>query len=149
MYRKDTYKDCYRPIIYPTNGENIWEYTTYPNILPPPSRRAPERPKRRRNKDVYKKRKDTKTVSKKRLSNKCSVCDKSGITNPHAQLHQHQDNLNSPKHNQPNQHNSKHNQPNQQKSKHNQLQEFKLGYHQEEQNTQIHNIKHNQPQASN
>lgn len=42
------------------------------------------------------------------------------ITNPPAQLHQHQDNMNNPKHNQPNLNNLKHNQPNQHKSKHNQ-----------------------------
>lgn len=72
MYRKETYQDCYRPIIYPTNGENLWEDTPYPNILPPPSRRAPKRHKRIRNKDVDEKRKYTKIVSRKRLPNKCA-----------------------------------------------------------------------------
>ncbi|KAI5417570.1 hypothetical protein KIW84_042250 [Lathyrus oleraceus] len=48
------------------------------NILPPPSRRAPVRPKGRRKKDVNEKRKDTTTVSRKWMPNKCSVCGKSG-----------------------------------------------------------------------
>ncbi|CAK8560881.1 unnamed protein product [Lathyrus sativus] len=78
MYMKDTYQASYRPVIYPTNSENLWEETLYPNILPPPLRRATERSKRRRNKDIYEKRKDTTTISRKELSNKCSMCGKSG-----------------------------------------------------------------------
>ncbi|XP_004496851.1 uncharacterized protein [Cicer arietinum] len=38
---------CYLP----TNGQNIWAQTPYPNVLSPPSRRLPGRPKRSRNKD--------------------------------------------------------------------------------------------------
>ncbi|CAL5200955.1 unnamed protein product [Lathyrus oleraceus] len=78
MYRKETYLACYIPIIYPTNGQNLWEETSYPNILPPPSRRAQGRPKIRRNSDVDEKRKDTTTISRQGLPNKCSLCSKSG-----------------------------------------------------------------------
>ncbi|XP_058733836.1 uncharacterized protein LOC131605506 [Vicia villosa] len=74
LYRKDTYQACYQPLIYPTNGENLWELTPYPDILPPPTRRAPGRPKRRRNKDADEKRNDATHVSRKGLPNKCSVC---------------------------------------------------------------------------
>lgn len=78
IYRKEAYQTCYRPLIYPTNGENLWEETPYCDILPPPSRRAPGRPKRSRNKDADEKRSDSTTVSRKGLPNKCSVCGKSG-----------------------------------------------------------------------
>ncbi|XP_058760393.1 uncharacterized protein LOC131633723 [Vicia villosa] len=77
-YRKDTYQACYQPLIYPTNGENLWELTPYPDILPPPTRRAPGRPKRRRNKDADEKRNDATHVSRKGLPNKCRVCGMSG-----------------------------------------------------------------------
>ncbi|CAK8573193.1 unnamed protein product [Lathyrus sativus] len=60
-----------------TNGQNLWEDTPSPNILPPSSRRAPGRPKRRRNKDVDEKRKDTTIVSRRGLPNKCLICGKS------------------------------------------------------------------------
>lgn len=49
-----------------------------PNILPPPSRREPVRPNGRRIKDIDEKRKDTTTVSRKWMPNKCSVCGKFG-----------------------------------------------------------------------
>ncbi|KAI5406812.1 hypothetical protein KIW84_053181 [Lathyrus oleraceus] len=78
MYTMEAYQACYRLIIYLTNGQYLWEETPYSNILPPPSRRAPGRPKRRRNKDADEKRKDTKTISRKGLPNKCSGYGKSG-----------------------------------------------------------------------
>ncbi|XP_058725523.1 uncharacterized protein LOC131596801 [Vicia villosa] len=77
-YRKQNYQSCYEPLIYPTNGENLWELTPYPDVLPPPTRRAPGRPKRRRNKDADEKRKDITNVSRKGLPNKCSICGISG-----------------------------------------------------------------------
>ncbi|XP_058776171.1 uncharacterized protein LOC131650482 [Vicia villosa] len=77
-FRKETYQACYAPLIYPTNGENLWELTPYPDILPPPSRRAPGRPKKRSNRDADEKRKDSTTVSIKCLPNKCSACGLSG-----------------------------------------------------------------------
>ncbi|CAK8563005.1 unnamed protein product [Lathyrus sativus] len=73
-YRKETYQACYKPFIYPTNGEILWELTQYPDILPPHSRRAPERQKRRRNKDADEKRKDSTNFSRNGLPNKCSIC---------------------------------------------------------------------------
>ncbi|XP_073219727.1 uncharacterized protein [Cicer arietinum] len=50
-YRRETYAACYRSVIYKTNGQNLWHQTLYPDVLPPPSRRLPGRPKRSRNKD--------------------------------------------------------------------------------------------------
>ncbi|XP_058723858.1 uncharacterized protein LOC131595515 [Vicia villosa] len=77
-YRKENYEKCYESLIYPTNGENLWELIPYPNVLPPPTRRAPGRPKKIRNKDADEKRKDITNVSRKGLSNKCSICGISG-----------------------------------------------------------------------
>ncbi|CAK8566370.1 unnamed protein product [Lathyrus sativus] len=78
MYRKKTYQACYRPIIYSTNGDDLWEETPYLNILPPPSRITLGKPKRKRNKYDDEKTKDTTTISRKWFPNKCSVCGKSG-----------------------------------------------------------------------
>ncbi|XP_058776275.1 uncharacterized protein LOC131650589 [Vicia villosa] len=78
VIRKENYQKCYESLIYPTNGENLWELTPYPDVLPPLTRRAPGRPKKRRNKDADEKRKDITNVSRKGLPNKCSICGISG-----------------------------------------------------------------------
>ncbi|CAK8573969.1 unnamed protein product [Lathyrus sativus] len=77
-YRKEAYQACYQYFIYPTNGKNLWEHTPYPDILPPPSKRAPGRPKRIRNKEADEKRKDAKNVSRNGMPNKFSICGMSG-----------------------------------------------------------------------
>ncbi|XP_012569048.1 uncharacterized protein [Cicer arietinum] len=77
-YRRETYAACYRPVIYPTNGQNIWAQTPYPDVLPPPSRRLPGRPKRSRNKDADEKNKDSTMISRKGMSIKCSNCKQAG-----------------------------------------------------------------------
>ncbi|CAK8576604.1 unnamed protein product [Lathyrus sativus] len=77
-YRKKTYQACCQPFIYATNGENLWELTQHSDIVPPPSKRASGRPKRRRKKDVDEKIKDSTNVSRKGLPNKFSVCGISG-----------------------------------------------------------------------
>jgi hypothetical protein len=53
---KEKYEACYRPIIYPTNGKNLWVSTPYPDILPPPLRKLPGRPKGKGTKMVMRKR---------------------------------------------------------------------------------------------
>jgi hypothetical protein len=65
MFRKEAYEDVYSHIIYPTNGENLWVKTPYVDILPPPLRRAPGRPKRSRNKDADEKRPETGNAGRK------------------------------------------------------------------------------------
>ncbi|KAH7839403.1 hypothetical protein Vadar_003713 [Vaccinium darrowii] len=45
-YTVETYKRAYAPLIYPTNGSNLWEATGHPPLLPPPLRRPTGRPKK-------------------------------------------------------------------------------------------------------
>jgi len=84
IFRKEQYVQCYQPIIYPTNGQNLWEETPYPDILPPPVKKMPGRPKKSRNKAADEKRtesqrnRDPSLVSRKGKANKCSICKKSG-----------------------------------------------------------------------
>jgi len=77
-YRVEKYEACYRPIIYPTNGNNLWVSTPYPNILPPPLRKLPGRPKRKRNKDGDEKARDSSLVSRKGMPARCSKCKQPG-----------------------------------------------------------------------
>lgn len=77
-YRKEAYINCYQPIIFPTNGPNLWEETPYPDILPPPMRRAPGRPKKSRRKDADEKVRDSTQLRRKGMAGKCSRCKQGG-----------------------------------------------------------------------
>lgn len=78
IYRKEAYQAVYNPIIYPTNGENLWVATPHVDILPPPLRRGPGRPKRSRNKDADEKRSETGSCTRKGWAWKCSKCKQFG-----------------------------------------------------------------------
>lgn len=78
-FRKEAYQACYEPIIYPTNGQNMWQSTQFSDILPPPLKRPPGRPKRSRNKDADEKLKEgTRKMSRRGWVNKCSKCGQPG-----------------------------------------------------------------------
>jgi hypothetical protein len=51
-FRKESYLALYESFIYPVNGPNMWTQTDTQDILPPPQRRQPGRPKKRRAKDA-------------------------------------------------------------------------------------------------
>lgn len=81
FYKKEAYVRCYEPVTNPTNGENLWESTPYPDILPPPMKKMPGRPKRSRNKgadEKAKKARDPSLVTRKGKGNKCSICKQFG-----------------------------------------------------------------------
>ncbi|KAK2408033.1 hypothetical protein QL285_043581 [Trifolium repens] len=78
MFRKEAYEDVYSHIIYPTNCENLWVKTPYVDILPPPLRRAPGRPKRSRNKDADEKRPETGNAGRKGMVGRCTKCKQPG-----------------------------------------------------------------------
>lgn len=92
FYRKEAYVSCYEPLIHPTNGQNLWETTPYPDILPPPMRKMPGRPKKSRNKGADEKAKganekakgadekarDPSLVTRKGKANNCSICKQVG-----------------------------------------------------------------------
>ncbi|XP_047167599.1 uncharacterized protein LOC124836480 [Vigna umbellata] len=46
-FRKSTYEETYSSIVYPINGNNMWEITTYADVLRPPKRILPGRPKKK------------------------------------------------------------------------------------------------------
>ncbi|CAJ2642154.1 unnamed protein product [Trifolium pratense] len=78
IYRKEIYKDVYSSIIYPTSGQNMWDKTNNVDILPPPLRRAPGRPKRSRNKNADEKRSETRDCSRKGMVGRCIKCKQPG-----------------------------------------------------------------------
>jgi hypothetical protein len=78
IFRKEAYVQCYEPMIYHTYGQNQWEATNWPDILPPPIKKMPGRPKKSRNKTADEKCRDSTLVSRTGKSNKCVICKQPG-----------------------------------------------------------------------
>jgi hypothetical protein len=73
-FRRETYEACYHPIIYPTNGQNVWVKTAYTDLQPPPIKRQPGRPKKKRNKEAHELKKDDSQMNRAFYGIVCSRC---------------------------------------------------------------------------
>jgi len=76
-FKMSTYEETYQPIIYLTNGQHQWDVTEYPNVLPPPKRILPGRPKKKRRLEAWElKKKDKNVISVNRsgVRKKCGIC---------------------------------------------------------------------------
>ncbi|XP_072077221.1 uncharacterized protein [Arachis hypogaea] len=47
-YKKEDYQRCYREVIHPVNGSELWKRTQYDDVIPPPYRRPSHRPVKKR-----------------------------------------------------------------------------------------------------
>ncbi|XP_017406413.1 uncharacterized protein LOC108319702 [Vigna angularis] len=77
-FRKSTYEETYSSIVYPINGNNLWEITTYDDVLPPPKRTLPGRPKKKRRLEQWELVKDHKRMRKGGLKKRCDICKELG-----------------------------------------------------------------------
>jgi len=76
-FKMSTYEETYQPIIYPTNGQHQWDVTEYSDVLPPPKRILPGRPKKKRRLEAWElKKKDKNVISVNRsgVRKKCGIC---------------------------------------------------------------------------
>ncbi|WVZ10489.1 hypothetical protein V8G54_015019 [Vigna mungo] len=73
-----TYEEMYTSIIYLINGNNMWEVTQYPDIMPPSRRKLPDRPKKKRRLEQWELKKDSTRMTKGGLVNRCSKCREMG-----------------------------------------------------------------------
>jgi len=78
IFKKDQYAACYAPVIYPANGQNLWERTKYNDLQAPPIRKQPGRPKKKRNKEAGELLKEDGGMRRARWGIKCSRCKESG-----------------------------------------------------------------------
>jgi len=78
IFKKEQYAACYAPVIYPANGQSLWERTEYNDLQPPPIRKQPGRPKKKRNKEAGELMKDEYGLRRARWGLKCSRCKQSG-----------------------------------------------------------------------
>lgn len=77
-YRKAKYEACYSSVIYPANGQCLWERTEYNDLQPPPIRRQAGRPKKKRNKEAGELLKTNGQLSRGRWGIKCTRCKQPG-----------------------------------------------------------------------
>jgi len=76
-FKKERYAACYSSVIYPANGQCLWERTEYADLQPPPIKRQPGRPKKKRNKDANELL-DANQMKRAKWGIKCSRCKQSG-----------------------------------------------------------------------
>jgi pyruvate/2-oxoglutarate dehydrogenase complex dihydrolipoamide acyltransferase (E2) component len=77
-FRRETYEACYHPIIYPTNGQNLWVKTRFTDLQPPPIKRQPGRPKKKRNKEARELKRDDKQLKRAFHGIVCGRCKQPG-----------------------------------------------------------------------
>ena len=70
-YHVSTYKSCYKPIITPNNGQNMWRPNGVTSVQPPIKRRPLGRPKKKRVREP-----NEPTSKRASISKQCKACGK-------------------------------------------------------------------------
>ncbi|XP_047183061.1 uncharacterized protein LOC124849203 [Vigna umbellata] len=73
-FRRSTYQETYITIIYPVNGHHLWEMTSQPDVLPPPKRVLPGRPKKKRRLEAWELKKDDTQLNQNGTHKRGSMC---------------------------------------------------------------------------
>lgn len=76
-FKKERYAACYSSVIYPANGQCLWEKTPYADLQPPPIKRQAGRPKKKRTRDANEML-DANQMKRAKWGIKCSRCKQSG-----------------------------------------------------------------------
>jgi len=77
-FRICTYEETYHSIIYPVNGQLLWERTSYNDVQPPLKRRLPGRPKKKRRLEQWELKKNDTELRKGGHQKRCRVCREVG-----------------------------------------------------------------------
>ncbi|XP_017412922.1 uncharacterized protein LOC108324487 [Vigna angularis] len=77
-FMKSTYEETYASIVYPINGNNMWELIPYPDVMPPRKKVMLGRPKKKRRLEQWKIRKDDSRLSKAGLRKIWRLCREVG-----------------------------------------------------------------------
>ncbi|WVZ07735.1 hypothetical protein V8G54_021081 [Vigna mungo] len=81
-FRTSTYEETYIPIIFPLNGPELWERTQFPDILPPPNRVLPGRPRKKRRLESGEQKRDDTQLGQAGIPKRCSCCRQVGHRRP-------------------------------------------------------------------
>ena len=79
-FKKEIYVEVYNSIIYPENGEQVWEKTEMPDVVPPSTKKMLGRPKQKRRLEEWEVMKNKIQLGQTRLKKKCGICHKFGHT---------------------------------------------------------------------
>ncbi|WVY90816.1 hypothetical protein V8G54_036330 [Vigna mungo] len=71
---RSTYDETYASIIFPVNGQHLWERTACPDFLPPFKRKLPGRPKKKRRFESWELKRDETQMTKGGHRKKCNIC---------------------------------------------------------------------------
>ncbi|XP_047177959.1 uncharacterized protein LOC124844983 [Vigna umbellata] len=77
-FTKSTYEQTYFPMIYPVHGAHMWEMTSMPDVLPPPKRILPGRPKKKRRLEPWELKKDDTQLRQGGTRKRCGICRELG-----------------------------------------------------------------------
>ena len=77
-FTKSSYEEIYCLIIYPVNGQHVWEITPFLDVLPPLKRILLGRPKKKRRLQASELKKDDTQVIKGEIRKKCAICKQLG-----------------------------------------------------------------------
>jgi len=77
-YKKETYAEVYNLVIYLVNGEQVWERTEMPDVVPPPTKKMSGRPKKKRRLEPWEVMKNKSQLGQTGLKKKCGICHKLG-----------------------------------------------------------------------
>ncbi|XP_014515422.1 uncharacterized protein LOC106773224 [Vigna radiata var. radiata] len=77
-FTRTTYEATYAAMIYPVNGQMLWEKTSFVDVLPPIIRKMPGRPKKKRKLEAWELTKDATQMNIGGHRKKCTICRKLG-----------------------------------------------------------------------
>ena len=77
-YKKETYAEVYNTVIYPVNGEQVWERTEMLDVVPPPTKKMLGRPKKKRRLEPWEVMKNKTQIGQTGLKKKSGICHKLG-----------------------------------------------------------------------
>ncbi|XP_017431812.1 uncharacterized protein LOC108339180 [Vigna angularis] len=90
-FRTSTYEETYIALIFHMNGPEQWQKTSYANVLPPPNRVYPGRPRKNGRLESWEQKRDDTQLRQTGIPKRCGICRQLGhkITNcPQAQHQQ-------------------------------------------------------------
>ncbi|XP_057760844.1 uncharacterized protein LOC130981257 [Arachis stenosperma] len=78
-YKKEAYLKCYKSVIHPLNGPDLWERTSHHDVMPLPYRRPSHRPVKKRKPATREKEQSNHThLSRKVEKLRCLICGSVG-----------------------------------------------------------------------